>query len=54
MISFILIAFFSLIGLLVLHEASHFLMAKKCGTKVREFGIGYPPRIFGKKMGDTI
>jgi len=54
MISFILIAFFSLIGLLVLHEASHFLMAKKCGVKVKEFGIGYPPRIFGKKMGDTI
>ncbi len=54
MISFIFIAFFSLIGLLILHEASHFLTAKKCGVNVTEFGIGYPPRIFGKKIGGTL
>lgn len=35
------------------HELGHFLMAKKKGVKVEEFGFGYPPRIFGKKFGET-
>lgn len=30
--------------LVVLHELGHFLMAKKNGVKVNEFGIGFPPR----------
>ena len=48
-----LLVFFSLIFLLALHEFSHFLAAKKFGISVEEFGIGYPPRIFGKKFGET-
>ncbi len=35
----------ALIPLILLHELGHFLMAKKVGVWVREFGIGYPPRI---------
>ena len=54
MISVILIAFLSLIGLLVLHELSHFAAAKYFGIEVGEFGVGYPPRIFGKKIGETL
>ncbi|MBZ9573007.1 site-2 protease family protein [Patescibacteria group bacterium] len=54
MILTILIVFFTLIGLLVLHELGHFILAKKFGVEVEEFGIGYPPRIFGKKIGETI
>ncbi len=50
----ILIAFFSLIGLVVLHELGHFLVAKKFGVRVEEFGIGLPPRLFGKKIGETL
>lgn len=50
----IIIAFISLIGLLVLHEFGHFILAKKFGVKVEEFGIGYPPRVFGKRIGETI
>lgn len=50
----IIIAFVSLIGLIVLHEFGHFITAKKFGVKVEEFGIGYPPRLFGKKIGETI
>ena len=30
--------------LVVVHEAGHFLAAKKSGIKVDEFGLGYPPR----------
>ncbi len=54
MILTLLIAFFSLITLMIIHEFGHFIIAKKFGVKVEEFGIGYPPRIFGKKFGDTI
>lgn len=54
MIFAILIGFFSLIALVTLHEFGHFIMAKKFGVKVEEFGIGYPPRIIGKKIGETI
>ena len=50
----LIIAFFSIIILAVLHELGHFLIAKKCGVKIEEFGIGYPPRIFGKKFGETL
>ena len=54
MIFTIFIAFCSLIGLIVLHELGHFIIAKRFGVKVEEFGIGYPPRIFAKKIGETI
>ncbi len=54
MILTILIAVFSIISLLVIHEFGHFIVAKKFGVKVEEFGIGYPPRLFGKKIGQTL
>jgi len=54
MVITIFIALFSLIALLVIHEFGHFILAKRFGTKIEEFGIGYPPRIFGKKIGETI
>ncbi len=54
MILTIIIAFFSLIALIILHEFGHFVLAKSFGVKVEEFGLGYPPRLFGKKIGETI
>ncbi len=54
MILTIFIAFISLIGLIILHEFGHFILAKRFGVKVEEFGIGYPPRLFGKRIGETI
>lgn len=36
------------------HELGHFLSAKLFGIRVDEFGFGFPPRIFGKRMGETI
>jgi len=39
------IAFFLLItGLVLIHELGHFLIAKKAGVIVEEFGFGLPPR----------
>ncbi|MDD3679451.1 MAG: M50 family metallopeptidase [Candidatus Shapirobacteria bacterium] len=47
--------FFLILSLLILvHEGGHFLSAKKAGIKVEEFGFGIPPRIWGKKIGETI
>lgn len=42
-----------LLVLIVGHEFGHLLVAKATGMKVPEFGIGFPPKLFGKKIGDT-
>ncbi|MDB5195350.1 MAG: metalloprotease RseP [Parcubacteria group bacterium] len=42
-----------LVALIVVHEFGHFLVAKWSGMKVDEFGIGYPPRAWGFKKGET-
>ena len=39
--------------LVFVHEVGHFLMAKRAGMKVEEFGFGFPPRIWGTKKGET-
>ena len=50
-----LIIFILVLGLLVLvHELGHFFVARRNGVKVEEFGIGFPPKIFSIKRGDTI
>ncbi len=40
--------------LIFLHELGHFVMARRAGVRVEEFGFGLPPRIWGVKRGDTI
>ncbi len=40
--------------LITAHEFGHFLVAKKNGVEVEEFGIGFPPKIVGKKIGETV
>ncbi len=47
----VVIILFSL--LVILHEWGHFIMARRGGVEVEEFGIGFPPRIGGKKVGKT-
>jgi len=50
-----LLVFILILGFLIfVHEFFHFLAAKKSNIKVEEFGFGLPPRIFGKKIGETI
>ena len=49
-----IIVFLIVLGLLVIvHEFGHFIIAKKTGVKVEEFAIGFPPRIYSKKRGET-
>jgi regulator of sigma E protease len=49
----IIIFIIVLVVLILVHEFGHFISAKKSGIRVDEFGIGFPPRIFGKKIGET-
>ncbi len=52
---FTIIVFILTFGLIVLvHEIGHFVMAKRAGVRVDEFGIGLPPRLFSIKRGETI
>lgn len=42
-----------IVVLIVVHELGHFITAKLAGVKVLEFGLGYPPRVWGVKRGET-
>ena len=50
----VIIAILILSFLILSHEFGHFIVAKKSGVKVEEFGIGYPPRVWGIRKGETI
>lgn len=54
MIISIVIFIITLLVLVLIHEFGHFLVAKRFGIKVLEFGFGIPPGIWGKKIGETI
>jgi len=42
------------IGLLIaIHEGGHLLAAKACGIPVKRFSIGFGPKLFGFKRGET-
>lgn len=44
----IVIIFILVLGALIfVHELGHFLMARRSGMKVEEFGFGFPPRLGG-------
>ncbi|NUO18084.1 site-2 protease family protein [bacterium] len=48
-LSFVLVA-----GIIItIHEFGHFVAARLTGMRVKKFSIGFPPRIFTKKYGDT-
>jgi regulator of sigma E protease len=48
------VAFIVLIGVMVVvHEFGHFAVAKLCGVRVEQFSLGFPPRLFGIKIGET-
>ncbi|HVV15404.1 MAG TPA: M50 family metallopeptidase [Candidatus Paceibacterota bacterium] len=50
-----LFLFILILALLILvHELGHFSVAKLFGIKVEEFGIGFPPRLIYKKIGETV
>ncbi len=49
-----ILTFIIILAVLVLaHEFGHFIMAKRAGMQVLEFGFGFPPRLSSVKKGDT-
>lgn len=42
-----------LVFLVLVHEFGHFIVAKWFGIRVDEFAFGFPPKLFGKKIGET-
>lgn len=42
-----------LIALILVHELGHFIAAKLSGMRVDEFGLGYPPKVWSIKRGET-
>jgi regulator of sigma E protease len=48
------VSFVVLVGVMVVvHEFGHFAVAKLCGVRVEAFSVGFGPRLFGIKHGDT-
>lgn len=54
MIESILVFLLVLSVLVLVHEFGHFIAARRAGILVEEFGFGLPPRLIGKKIGETI
>ena len=48
------IFFMSLSVLILIHEWGHYYVARRSGVAVEEFGIGFPPRLFARKKGETV
>lgn len=49
------LVFILILGILVLsHELGHLLAAKKLGVRVHEFGFGFPPTLWKKKIKNTV
>lgn len=49
-----LLATLFVLGLLVfVHELGHFLAAKRAGVRVERFSLGFPPKMFGWRVGET-
>lgn len=40
-------------ALIVLHELGHFAVAKAVGMRVERFSLFFPPRLIGRKVGET-
>ena len=50
----VVLEFAVVLGIMVLvHEFGHFAVAKLCGVRVETFSIGFGPRLFGLRYGDT-
>ena len=49
-ILFLILGIVLFVGLVVVHELGHAIAAKRNGVEVEEFGIGFPPRAWGKKL----
>jgi regulator of sigma E protease len=47
-----ILAILLFISLVIVHEWGHYIVARRNGVEVEEFGLGFPPRAWGKKRKD--
>ena len=40
----LIVGLFLFVALVVVHEFGHFIMARRNGVEVEEFGVGFPPK----------
>ncbi len=40
--------------LIIIHEFGHFIAAKLLGVRVNEFAVGFGPKLFKKRLGETV
>ncbi|MDR0621872.1 MAG: RIP metalloprotease RseP [Deltaproteobacteria bacterium] len=50
LVSFIVL----LLILIFVHELGHFLAAKLLGVRVEKFSLGFPPKLYSRKIGETV
>jgi len=43
-----------LVSVITIHEFGHFLVGKLSGIKVEEFAIGFGPKLYSRKIGETL
>ena len=43
-----------LISVITIHEGGHFLVGKLAGIKVEEFSVGFGPKLYSRKIGETL
>ena len=48
-----LLFFAAIVGVILVHEAGHFTAAKACKMKVEEFFVGFGPRLWSVRRGET-
>ena len=48
-----LVAILVFLVVIIIHEFGHFIVAKLNGVRVNEFAVGFGPKIFSKKKGET-
>lgn len=49
-IALLILGIILFIGLVVIHEFGHFVFARRNGVEVEEFGIGFPPKAWSRKV----
>jgi RIP metalloprotease RseP len=48
-----MVVILALVVMITLHELGHFVMAKRAGMKVTEFFLGFGPKIWSTRRGET-
>lgn len=49
-----LVAVLLFLILIIIHEFGHFIAAKLMGVRVNEFAVGFGPKLFSKRIGETV